>query len=137
MTSNAPAVPPARTHGLVRVSGDHREMGRQQGTALRELIHASEEILVGSEPFGLLRPRLVPTRLFAAIARRRARGLLAGALARHRPEQHERLLGIAQGAGVSPLSSYLVQGAELLLAAVDWRHGPVPLAACSCAGIRG
>lgn len=126
------AAPPRPLH----VEGDHRELGIQQGAALAAEIRATEAVLLGSEAFALLRPRLLPRRAFAAIARRRA-GALAGPVRRARPEQHARVAGIADGAGVSTRTVWLLHGAELLLAAVDWRRRPPPLAACSTLAVRG
>lgn len=120
---------------LVRVAGTHREMGRAQGLALASGVRAAERTLRAAEAFRLLKPRLLPGPIFAAIASRRAQALLEGPVARHRPEQHERMLGLAEGAGVHPRTVYLVQGAELLLGAVDWRVGPPPFAACSAAAV--
>ncbi len=128
---------PTASHRLLRVGGDHRGMGIQQGAALASDIRKAESVLLRSEPFRVLRPRLVPFRLFAALARRRASALLAPHLARHLPAQHERLLGISDGAGISVPSTCLLHGAEMLLATIDWRHRPAALAACSAAAVRG
>lgn len=123
--------------GLVRVAGTHREMGREQGRRLGSKVREAELALRSSEAFRLLKPRVLPRAIFAAVASRRARALLEGPLARHRPEQLDRMLGLAEGAGVPPRIVYFVQGAEVLLAAVDWHVRPPPLAACSAVAVTG
>jgi hypothetical protein len=120
---------------LVRVAGTHREMGRAQGRVLGSRVRDAERALRSAEAFRLLKPRLLPEAIFAAVASRRAQALLERPLARHRPEQLERMLGLAEGAGVPPRIVYLVQGAEVLLAAVDWRVRPPPFAACSAVAV--
>jgi len=127
-------LPPTRPE-LLRVAGPHREMGRAQGAALAGDIRAAERTLLAAEPFLLLKPTFLPTAIFGAIARRRARSALERPIARHRPEQAQRLLGLAEGAGVGARTIYFVQGAELLLAAVDWRVAPPPLASCSAVAV--
>jgi hypothetical protein len=121
----------------LRVAGGPRELGIQQGAALASEIRATADVLLGSDAFALLRPRLVPRRIFEAMARARGARLLAGPVARARPEQHARILGIADGAGVSPRTIWLVHAGELLLASVDWRRRPPPLASCSTLAVRG
>ncbi len=120
---------------LVRVAGTHRDMGRAQGGALGSRVRDAERALRSAEAFRLLKPPLLPGAMFAVVASRRARALLEGPLARRRPEQLERMLGLAEGAGVPPRIVYLVQGAEVLLATVDWRVRPPPLAACSAVAL--
>jgi hypothetical protein len=100
---------------LVRVSGSHREMGRAQGRALGSRVRDAASAMSSTEAFQLLKPRLLPGAIFAAVASRRAQALLERPLARHRPEQLERMLGLAEGAGLAPRSVFLVQGAEVLL----------------------
>jgi isopenicillin-N N-acyltransferase-like protein len=122
---------------LVRVAGAHRDMGRAQGRALGAKVRDAERALRSAEAFRLLKPRLLPEAIFAAVASRRAQALLERPVARHRPEQLERMLGLAEGAGVPPRTVYLVQGAEVLLATVDWRVRPPPLAACAAVAVTG
>ncbi len=122
---------------LVRVAGSHREMGREQGRALAAKVREAEQALRSAEAFRLLKPRLLPGAIFAAVASRRARALLEGPVGRHRPDQLERMLGLAEGAGVPPRTAYFVQGAEVLLGTVDWRVGPPPLAACAAVAVAG
>ncbi len=122
---------------LVQVRGEPRVLGLQQGAALSRDVRAALEVLVGSEAFDLMRPRLVPRRLFRALALRKGERLLSGPALRARPELHARALGIAEGAGVPPRSVWLIHAAELLLAGVDWRVRPPPLASCSTLAVRG
>jgi predicted choloylglycine hydrolase len=121
---------------LVRVSGSHREMGRAQGRALGSRVRDAASAMRSTEAFQLLKPRLLPGAIFAAVASRRAQALLERPLARHRPEQLERMLGLAEGAGLAPRSVFLVQGAEVLLGTVDWSVRPPP-AACAAVAVTG
>lgn len=122
---------------VVRVSGEPRDLGQQQGAALAGEIREAVEALIGSEAFELLRPRLLPRWVFRAMAERRGERALSGAVLGARPELHARVLGIAEGARLPARTLWLVHAAELLLAAADWRSRPPPLASCSALAIRG
>ena len=129
-TATIPSQPPPSTPapGLVRVHGEPRDLGLQQGALLSKDIRAAVDVLVGSEAFELLRPGLVPRGLFRALAQRRGERLLSGPVLRARPDLHARALGIAAGAGVPERAVWLIHAAELLLAGVDWSDRPPPRA---------
>lgn len=96
-------------------SGNHYEIGVQQGHAVRELLHKGLEQIPSFEVVKLMKPRLLPTSLFLAIARRRATKQLKNDIFQHYPRQAERLKGISEGAGIDVSWMYFVQLMELLI----------------------
>lgn len=122
---------------FIKVAGDPREMGVQQGKALAADVRATMDVLLSSDAFELLRPRLVPRWLFKHMAVRQGARLLSEPVLRERPEMHARARGIAEGAGLPFSSVWLMHAAEILLAAADWQRRPPPLAACSTLAVRG
>lgn len=96
-------------------SGNHYEIGVQQGHAVRELLHKGLAQIPNFEVVKLMKPRLLPTSLFLAIAKRRATRLLKNDMLQYYPRQAERLKGIAEGAGIDVSWMYFVQLMELLI----------------------
>jgi predicted choloylglycine hydrolase len=95
--------------------GSHYEIGVQQGQAVRELIHKGLEQIPTDETIRLMKPRLLPTFLFLALAKRRATKLLRNDIFKFYPKQAHRLRGIAEGAGVDMPSALFMQSMELLI----------------------
>jgi predicted choloylglycine hydrolase len=100
---------------LKTFSGSHYEVGVQQGKAASDLIHAGLKRIPRLEIIKLLKPRLLPTSLFLALAKRRATKLLKDDIFRYYPQQAERLEGIAEGAQVDLPTLLLLQSMELLI----------------------
>jgi predicted choloylglycine hydrolase len=96
-------------------SGNHYEIGVQQGRAVRELLHKGLEQIPDFEVVKLMKPRLLPTSLFLALAKRRAAKMLKNDIFRYYPEQAQRLKGIAEGAGIDISWGIFVQLMELLI----------------------
>jgi len=115
---------------LQTFSGTHYEIGIQQGHAVRELIHRVLEEIPDFEGVKLMKPRLLPTSIFLALAKRRAAKLLTHDIFQCYPKQAQRLRGIAEGAGIDTPTILFMQSLELLrLAKSDYR-----LQACTSLG---
>ena len=115
---------------LQTFSGSHHEIGVQQGKAVRELIQQVLEQIPSFEDIKLMKPRLLPTSLFLALAKRRAAKLLRNDIFECYPEQAERLRGIAEGAGIDVPTILFMQSIELLkITESDYR-----LQACTSLG---
>ena len=95
-------------------SGNHYEMGFQQGQTFRELIQRGFRELLDSKLVKKNKPRLLPKSLFAALAKRRADKLLRSDIFGYYPKQAERLRGVADGAAVSVSTILFVQMLEML-----------------------
>jgi hypothetical protein len=115
--------------------GEPRDMGRQQGAALRDRILALRGDLVRLEPFRLRQPVWLPYGVYRWLAERRAGRHLARALPCNDPGMGERLSGIAEGAGIGHGAICLFNALEPLLSSVGdcitCGHG------CSAVAIRG
>lgn len=96
-------------------SGTHYEIGVQQGQAVRQLIHEGLEQLADFEAIKLMKPRMLPTFLFLAMAKRRATKLLRNDIFEFYPKQAERLKGIAEGAEIDMATALFLQSIELLI----------------------
>ena len=99
---------------LQTFSGTHYEIGVQQGQAVRGLIHKALEQIPDFEGVNLMKPRLLPTFLFLALAKRRATKLLRNDIFEFYPKQAQRLRGIAEGAGIDIPTVLFMQSMELL-----------------------
>jgi len=102
-------------------SGDDREIGVQQGRAVRGLIFDAIERIRTSEAVRLMKPELLPAPLFLMMARRRAAKLLKGDIFGYYPRQAQRLEGIAEGAGIDLSTILFMQSMELLVGKPDFR----------------
>ena len=119
-------------------SGDPRSMGRAQGEQLRDLIRGTLADLERVEPFQLLRPRWMPMKLFRCLSENRAGRLLGSAVRSLNPAMAERLVGIAEGAGVSHKALWLIQAMEAMLGSVGTctRVQKAPLGGCTAIAVR-
>ena len=118
-------------------SGSSFEMGLAQGTALRERIRLARAELRRLEAFRNEQPRWMPYLMFLAYAERKVASLVRPGVIAKFPDAHERLRGIAEGAGVSVNLLYLLNGLEALMASVEGRVRMPALAACSAIAVRG
>lgn len=96
-------------------SGSHREIGFQQGQAVRETIQQALEQIPEFELIKLMKPRLLPTSFFLALAKRRATKLLRKDIYEFYPRQALRLEGIAEGAEIDMKTAFFLQSMELLI----------------------
>jgi len=118
-------------------SGAPFETGLAQGMALRERIRLARAELRLLEAFRNEQPRWMPYPLFLAYAERKVAALVRPGVIARFPDAHEQLRGIAEGAGVSINSLYLLNGLEALMASVEGRVRMPALAACSAIAVRG
>jgi len=102
-------------------TGSHHEVGVQQGRAGREEIHEALERIPNYEFVKFMKPRLLPTSLFTALAKRRAEKLLKNDVFEYYPKQAQRLSGIAEGAETDLSSIFFLQGMELLIGKPSYR----------------
>jgi hypothetical protein len=107
--------------------GSPYDMGRLQGVAVREKIHAAHASLGDLEAFRQQQPWWLPYSLYRRLAQGRANRLLADPLKRCYPEFSQRLFGLADGAGVNPGVPYLFNALEPLLSYIGGST------ACPCA----
>ncbi len=92
---------PAEGIGEIACTGLARQMGTQQGEALRDLAHRSiREVMLENDRVCQIKPRLLPRRLFLAAARWLAHRTVPRDVEIDYPRQYERFLGIAEGAGL-------------------------------------
>jgi len=115
--------------------GSPYEMGRSQGISLRGKIHAAHSSLGDLEAFRQQRPWWLPFPLYRRLAEGRAERLLADPLMRCYPEFSQRLLGLADGAGVNPSVPYLFNALEPLLSYIG--GSTACPGACSAVAVRG
>ena len=115
--------------------GEPREMGQQQGTALRNRIHALRGELARLEPFRLHQPAWLPYGAYRWLAERKTSRYLGRALPGNDPGMRERLTGIAEGAQISRGAACLFNALEPLLSSaggcITCGHG------CSAVAVRG
>ena len=96
-------------------SGSHYELGLQQGQAVRKLVHEGLESIPDLETIKLMKPRLLPTSLFLALAKRKAAKLLRNDIFELYPKQAQRLKGIADGSKIDMNTALFLQSMELLI----------------------
>lgn len=96
-------------------SGSHYDIGVQQGQALRSLIHEALNRIPSFEFMKLMKPRLLPTPIFLALAKRRAAKLLTNDIFQFYPKQAQRLKGITEGSELDLSTLLFVQSMELLI----------------------
>jgi predicted choloylglycine hydrolase len=102
-------------------SGTHFEIGIQQGQAMRELIHKALKQIPNLESVKAMKPPLLPTSLFIALAKRRAVKLLRNDIFEYYPKQAQRLKGIAEGASIDMSALLFLQSIELLALKPSYR----------------
>jgi len=119
-------------------SGSPYEMGLAQGRAMREKIHYARQQLRQLEAFRMEQPRWMPFRMFVPVAEHKVASMLRPAVMAAFPEMHQRIEGIAAGAGVTANTIYFFNGLEALMASVEGRiRIPALSAACSAIAVRG
>lgn len=112
--------------------GDHYEMGLQQGCKFKHQIARlmSADFLTSLEAFQLMKPKLIPWRLFLWLGKWRATKLLKDDLFKYYPQQARRLEGMGEGSGLGLGTILSVLHGELLLSQIDYRLG-----ACTAFGL--
>jgi hypothetical protein len=85
---------------LENFSGTHYEVGIQQGKAGSGRIQQILQLIPQLDIVKQMKPRLLPTSLFLALAKRRATKLLKNDILQYYPEQAQRMKGLAEGAGI-------------------------------------
>jgi len=103
-----------------RFTGTHFEMGFQQGQKFIANLNHGLKVIQGLEGFQALRPKWLPNPLFFAAARKKSTKWLSALLAKHAPNQAERLQGIAKGAEIDPSWIYLLVSTEIVLGVLSW-----------------
>jgi predicted choloylglycine hydrolase len=96
-------------------SGNHYEMGFQQGKQYGQSIQKGIKALLDSDVIKEAKPKFLPQGLFFNLAKRRAKKLLDKDILEHFPKQADRLRGIADGAAIDLSSILFVQLTELLV----------------------
>jgi predicted choloylglycine hydrolase len=120
-----------------RCSGDPRDMGLTQGTALREKIREARESLRKLEALRIEQPSWLPYPLFLNLAERKSEKFLLPALRQSNPAMLARMQGIAEGAGLPLRSLCLMNAMEAFIGSVAGRTVVPPLGACSALAVRG
>lgn len=100
---------------LQSFSGSHYELGLQQGQAVRKLVHEGLESIPDLEIVKLMKPKLLPTSLFLALAKRKAAKLLRNDVFKLYPKQAQRLKGIADGSKIDMNAAFFLQSMEFLI----------------------
>jgi hypothetical protein len=122
--------PGKRQVRLFELRGDHYEMGYQQGLQAKEAIHHLSANLHQVEALQLQKPALVPAKVFASMAMRRAVGEMWSDVSEHCPCQKLRMEGISKGADIDESMLFLALAGELILAQINYRLG-----ACTAAAV--
>ena len=116
--------------------GGPYEMGRSQGIALRGKIHAAHSSAPADlAAFRHQRPWWLPFPLYRRLAASRAGRLLVDPLKQYYPDFSQRLLGLADGAGLNPSVPYLFNALEPLLSYIG--GSTACPGACSAVAVRG
>jgi hypothetical protein len=122
---------------VLRCAGNHHAMGVAQGKAFREPLRALHLPLI--ELAGLSGNQLLSTavsrvgRPVARLAGRVGSRLMARDLAEHYPEQYERMVGIAEGAGIPLHRLFLGPAVELALNQASYQAS----GACTAIAVTG
>jgi hypothetical protein len=107
-----------------------------QGESLTAKIRACYEVLQDLEAFRLKQPWWLPFSWFRRLAARKARQVVAPAIAAFCPDAGQRLLGIAAGSSVREDSLWLIHAMEGLLANVKDNTAIPPPCGCSALCLR-
>ena len=108
---------------LFDLSGDHYEMGYQQGLQMREAIQRFAENLQQLEAFRSEKPLFLFSKLYLSLATRRAVGDMLEDVADHCGFQKIRMEGIAKGADVDESLLFMSLAAELIMPHANYRLG--------------
>lgn len=111
------------------------EMGTAQGETFREDIHRSLETVETLEAVRLMKPRIVPHRLFLRFAEHRADRFLKGVFSAVPNSSDERLRGIARGARVPLRRLALCCALEAVLSDLTPVTAPAVNAGCSALAV--
>ncbi len=96
--------------------GSHYMVGIQQGRLAKQAIHAAWEIFADSQQLDMIRKaKLAPKPLYLLHCQQKAENFLKKIVKDNLPEQHERIKGIASGAGIADKIVYLLQAMEMEL----------------------
>lgn len=113
-------------------------MGLAQGRALQDRIRWGRAELAQLEAFRMEQPWWMPYPVFLKFAEHKVTAMVRSGVRASFPESHQRLAGIADGAGMSLSTLYLFTGLEALMASVEGRiRIPVLSAACTAIAVRG
>ncbi len=115
---------------MFEFTGDHYEMGYQQGLQLREAISFFAGRLPDFELVRAARPPMVPARAYIYFLASRALKEFLPDVINHYPNQRKRLEGLTKGSQLEESLFLLTMSAEVLLTQVNYRMG-----ACTAAGI--
>lgn len=96
-------------------SGNHYQMGFQQGKQHRQSIQRVIKVLLESDVINQNKPAFLPRRLFFILAKQSAKKLLQKEIINDYPKQAHRLKGIADGASIGLSSILFIQMTELLV----------------------
>tara|TARA_B110000495_G_C22991484_1_gene583902 strand:+ start:356 stop:1510 length:1155 start_codon:yes stop_codon:yes gene_type:complete len=124
----------------VACSGDAREMGRQQGEAMRENIHAAIAVIGELEAFQLMKPKLIPMFGFRALAERKAGKFMRKAFSVSPPDFERRFAGICEGAGMPAAKLALCCLLEAVMSDLTCNSREIPnglQAGCSAIAVTG
>jgi hypothetical protein len=125
---------PIRT---VTCQGSPLKMGIAQGEAYREEIRQSLDVLADLEAVRLLKPKVVPHRLFLRIAEHKADWFLKSIFTRVPVSARERLQGIAAGANVPLRRLALCSAMEAVLSDLTKVTAPAVSAGCTAIALTG
>lgn len=99
---------------FIKNAGSHREMGIQQGEQLKAKIADALDQLLHSELISEVKPKIVPLSLLKAILGWLGKRSTKKYLEKYVPKQHEKMLGIAEGAGLKKGLTYGLHFIEVL-----------------------
>lgn len=117
---------------FISLEGSATERGVQQGSILKEKMRVARKEVFYSQLFKEMKPRFVPVPVAVFGLGLIGKGKIAKAIEKHVPQQHEKLLGIAKGAGVSPRLAYGLHFIEIMAGNPRTSYAePLVQAACS------
>ncbi|MHA1791664.1 MAG: C45 family autoproteolytic acyltransferase/hydrolase [Promethearchaeota archaeon] len=96
------------------ISGNPRERGISQGEQLKEKIHAAMKSVFYSDIFKQMKPKFVPVPIAVFGLSVIGKSNIKKDLEKYLPRQHEKLLGIAKGAGISSRLVYGLNFVEVM-----------------------
>jgi isopenicillin-N N-acyltransferase-like protein len=114
-------------------SGNHFEMGFQQGKHFKDNIRQGFITIQRRPEFLTQKPKYLPQFLFWSLAKKKALNWLKPYFTKFAPNQAERVKGIAQGAESKEGWIYLLMSTELVLDSPEY---VMPLESCTDIGIK-
>ncbi len=118
-------------------TGSDRQMGYAQGHALRDAIAEVIDVCSQERNFRVDQPRGVPNWVFDESVSWTLGSWFADHLRRDAPGMHQRLLGMAEGAGLRLNRVYLMHALEPAVSSARGRTEVPPFLACSAVAVRG